>query len=170
MNRIIVIGCCGAGKSTFSKNLKAKTNLPLYHMDHLYWKSGWQEEEQDIFDARLQDILEKDQWILDGNFTRTIGKRLEYAEHVFFFDFPVWLCLWRVLKRVVLSHGQVRDDMAEGCPEHFNLGFMRYIASYKTLTRPQIYESLDKFGKDCKITTFKHPRDVENYLENHDPH
>jgi len=47
MNKIAVIGSGGSGKSTFSRKLGNILNLPVYHLDTVYWNPGWIETPKD---------------------------------------------------------------------------------------------------------------------------
>ena len=174
MSRIAIIGCCGAGKSIFSIRLQELTQLPLYHLDQIFWKPGWVQEDSEIFENKLQEWIKREQWIIDGNFTRTVSPRFEAADTVFFFDFPIWLCLFRAIKRVITTSGHVRSDMADGCPEHFDFAFLCYIARFRKETRPRVMQALEDHGQHCKIIVFKGPRDVKewlaNYKEEYEPH
>ena len=89
MKRILVIGCCGAGKSTFSKNLTEATGLPLYHLDRIFWSPNWVEQERSIFLQKMDAWLAQERWIIDGNYTRTLDRRISKADTIFFFDFPI---------------------------------------------------------------------------------
>ena len=111
MKRILIIGSSGSGKSTLSRTLKEKLQLPVVHLDQLFWRAGWEHVTREEFDALLQTELEKDAWILDGNFDRTLPVRLTYADTVIFFDLPRLVCLWRVFKRVRTFRGRTRPDM-----------------------------------------------------------
>ena len=99
MSRILMIGSSGAGKSTFAKKLAAQTGLPLIHLDDLYWDKGWVKVKRELWEARLQEALEGENWIMDGNYGRTLGQRAAQADTVIFFVPPRELCLWRVIWR-----------------------------------------------------------------------
>ena len=80
MRRVLVIGCPGAGKSTFARRLRDAAGLPLHYLDMLWHNPDRTTVTRAEFDERLQRILEEDAWILDGNFARTLPKRLEYCD------------------------------------------------------------------------------------------
>lgn len=88
MKRVLVIGCPGAGKSTFASRLRDVTGLSLYYLDMMWHKPDRTTVTREQFDARLQSILKRDAWIIDGNYARTLPQRLEYCDTVFFLDFP----------------------------------------------------------------------------------
>src|ERR1051325_11561095 len=117
MRRVLVIGSGGAGKSTFAARLGERTGLPVVHLDAHYWRAGWRETPREEWDARVDELLAADEWIIDGNYGGTLARRLAACDTVIFLDLPRTLCLWRVVKRRALFRGRSRPDMAEGWPE-----------------------------------------------------
>ena len=120
MKRILIIGNAGAGKSTFARALSQKLQLPLIHLDRLYWQGNWEHCSREEFNIVLQQELEKDCWIIDGNFNRTMPHRLSYCDTVFFFDLPTITCLWGITRRIFQHYGKTRQDMGGNCPERFD--------------------------------------------------
>ena len=106
MNRVLVIGGCGSGKTRFAKRLAALTDLPLTHLDALYWTGDWETVDRAVFDERLAAVLSGDRWIIDGNFSRTMPTRMDRADTVFWFDFPGIVCLFGVLERFFKYYGR----------------------------------------------------------------
>ena len=162
MQRIIIIGCPGSGKSTFSKELAKILNLPLVHLDKLFWKPNWQEVSKEEFDNLLIAELEKPAWILDGNFSRTLELRLQYADHVILMNYPTAVCVFRILKRVILNHGKTRDDMTEGCNERLDLSFLKYVKGFKKKRLPQMLEVLQK--SSVQITQIRNKRELKQFI------
>ena len=122
MKRILVIGSCGAGKSYLSKALSQKLNLPLIHLDHLFWEPNWKQRSREDFDRRLQTELNKSEWIMDGNYNRTLPTRLRYADTVIHLNYNRWVCLYRVIKRWM-----AQELHAKGCPSKIDLPFLWYV-------------------------------------------
>ncbi len=164
MKRVVILGCAGAGKSTLARKLGEKTGLPVVHLDKLFWKSGWVESTKAEIDEKIFEETRKDRWIMDGNYTRTIPIRLQRCDTVIYLDFPRWLCLWSVLKRVACSYGKVRPDMPEGCPERIDWEFLVWIWNFNKKNRKRFYEMLRKLdGKQVYI--LKKRREVKHLLE-----
>ena len=107
MKKVIVIGCPGAGKSTFARKLRDKTGLPLYYLDMLWHKPDRTNVTREQFDTALSNIMENDEWIIDGNYIRTLEMRIRACDTVFFLDFPVDVCLSGAKERI----GKKREDM-----------------------------------------------------------
>ena len=95
MKKVIVIGCPGSGKSTFSRALQAKTGLPLFYLDMMYWNPDKTKKEKTVFLESLASALQKDEWIIDGNYASTMEARLQACDTVFFLDYPLDVCLDR---------------------------------------------------------------------------
>ena len=127
MNKIMLIGSPGSGKSTFGKKLAQATGLPLFHLDALYWKPNWVETPREEWDSLLQKLVSEPQWIIDGNYGRTLDIRMQAADTIIWLQKPNWLCVWRAIKRQAGHFGKVRSDMGEGCVERFRWEFLRFL-------------------------------------------
>ncbi len=108
MERILVIGPCGAGKSTLARKLGGKLGLPVFHMDQLNWQPGWIERGKVELRKQLDGVLIQPRWIIDGNYGGTLPPRLERADTVVYLDFPIRLCLTRLLRRIWTWRGRSR--------------------------------------------------------------
>ncbi|NCU11113.1 MAG: topology modulation protein [Sphingomonadaceae bacterium] len=145
MQRILIIGSPGAGKSTLSHRLAAHFDLPLHHLDRLFWLPGWVERDRAEGRAELAGILAQDSWIIDGNYGSTLPMRLARADTVIWLDYPTLLCLNRAIRRWWRYRGITRPDMTEGCPERFDLEFMLYIANFRRAWRHRNADALRGF-------------------------
>lgn len=166
MERILLIGNAGAGKTTFAKQLAEKRNLPLVHLDRLYWQGDWSHLSCDEFDAILQCELEKPQWIIDGNFNCTIAHRLQYCDTVFYFDFPTITCLAGITKRTLANLGKVRSDMGGNCVEHFDsqkISLYKNALTFNRQHRKEYYALLNN-AKNVNVIIFKNRRQANNFL------
>lgn len=163
MKRVLVIGGNGSGKSTFSIALAEKTEIPVVHLDKLYWRDNWTSVSRDEFDSLLSEELNKDSWIIDGNYTRTMTERLKYCDTVFYFDFSTIRCLLGVTSRVIKSYGKTRPDMADNCPERFSLEFYKGILSFNKRNRKRTTAALDT--SDAEVIVFKNRKQAWKYLE-----
>jgi adenylate kinase family enzyme len=139
VQRVVVIGCSGSGKSTLTRELAARTGIPVCHLDQLYWRPGWKPPaDLSAFRRSVDTVVAGERWILDGGFFDTAGNaRLERADVVVLFDLPTVLCLYRAIKRWWTYRGEVRPDLPPGCPEGFDLEFYRYIVTYRSKVLPQ---------------------------------
>jgi adenylate kinase family enzyme len=114
--RVVVTGIAGAGKSTFSRALSAKTGLPVIHLDLHFWKPGWVEPSAAEWREIQRDLMTGDEWILDGNYQATLELRLERADTAVFLDTAWWVCALRALVRGVRRR-PVGFQLPNGCDE-----------------------------------------------------
>ena len=139
MQRVVILGCSGAGKSTFARALGARLGIPVVHLDALFWEPGWKEPQNEAFRARVGAAIDGDAWISDGNYvSRTFDLRLPRADTVIFLDQPRWLCVFRILWRWLTSFGRTRPDLAEGCSENFDWAFFLWTWNFKRKSQPRI--------------------------------
>ena len=126
--KIAILGFSGSGKSTLARYLSNTLKLPVLHLDTVQFTSGWQERERSEAKAIVASFLEKDDWIIEGNYGSFYQKeRLEQADCIFILTFSRWASLRRVIARRIKYHNQTRPDMAPGCVEKIDRDFLRWI-------------------------------------------
>ena len=158
MKKIIVIGCPGSGKSTFSLALGEKTSIPVYHLDMMFWNEDGTTVDKETFLHRLRIVIREECFIIDGNYSSTMDERISAADSVFFLDYPVDICLSGVRERI----GKPRKDMPWTEREEDG-EFIEYIKNFERDQRPKILELLRKYS-DKSITVFKSRSDADKYL------
>ena len=141
MRKVIVIGCPGSGKSTVSRTLHNKTGIPLYHLDMMYWNADKTTVEKSVFLERLSDVLEKDEWIIDGNYSSTMELRMVACDTVIFLDYPLDVCLDGIRER----RGKPRSDMPWIETEE-DSEFIEFIKNYNEQQKPKVLELLKKYS------------------------
>lgn len=162
MRRVLVLGCPGAGKSTLARSLGEALSLPVVHLDKLWWKSGWVNRTEGEFDALLDAVLLGEEWVIDGNYLRTLPRRLERCDAVVLLDYPRRVCLLRALRRILTWRGRTRPDMAADCPERLDGEFVRWIWEFHRTQRPQVLELLDGWTGEKHV--FRSPKDCARFL------
>jgi adenylate kinase family enzyme len=165
MQRVLVIGISGAGKSTFTRALGARTGLPAIHLDTEFWRPGWKVTPREEWRAKVAALVARESWIMDGSYGASLDLRLPRADTLFWFDYPRVTCLRRAIRRVLTTYGRVRDDLAPGCPEKFDLEFLRYIWDFNAKSRPQIVTRLAEHGGHLRPVVFRRDRDVRRFLD-----
>ncbi len=158
-HKAIVIGSPGAGKSTFSRKLRDMTGLPLYHLDMIWHRPNQTTVSKQEFDERLREILAKDCWIIDGNYSRTLELRLQYCDTVFLLDFPLETCLAGAESRI----GKAREDLP-WLETEFDPEFRQFILDFPKDSLPRIYRLLEKYQMDKRTVIFKSREELENYF------
>ena len=160
MNKVIIIGCPGSGKTTFAEKLQKCTGLPLYYLDAIWHKPDKTHIPREEFDRRIGEIFETPRWIIDGNYKRTIEMRMKQCDTVFLFDLPVEVCLQGVTDRV----GKERYDLpwleTELDPE-----FKQFIEDFPKDTLPYIYELIEKYKDDKRVIIFKSREEADGFIE-----
>ena len=160
MKKVIVIGCPGSGKSTFSRALHNITNIPLFHLDMMYWNADKTTVENAVFLERLEEVIQKDEWIIDGNYASTIELRLQACDTVIFLDYPLEVCLLGISER----KGKERDDMPWVEPENEeDEEFIEFVRSYNSKNRPEVLKLFEKYS-NREIYIFKSREVAEEFL------
>ncbi|MCC8968273.1 DNA topology modulation protein [Bradyrhizobium sp. Pear76] len=167
MQRALVMGSSGSGKSTFARRLSTMTGIPSVSIDALFWKPGWVESDKDEFERRVIDAAREPRWIMDGNYMRHGAGELrrELSDTIIWFDLPRSTCMLGILGRIAGSYGQVRPEMAEGCPEKIDLEFFRYVWTYRRQQRPKLIEYFAGLRPDQSLVCFTDRTQADIYLE-----
>lgn len=159
MNKVIVIGCPGGGKSTFARMLHEKTGLPLYYLDLMYWNADRTTVDRAVFHERLHATMEKESWIIDGNYASTMEMRLAACDTVFFLDYSPEVCLAGIDAR----RGKSRPDMP-WVEDEVDEEFIAFIKNYSTDSRPKVMELLGRYS-DKNIVIFKTRAEADAFLK-----
>jgi adenylate kinase family enzyme len=165
MERVLVIGIPGSGKSTLSKRLGAILNLPVIHLDQRFWNSGWIPTPTEQHRRDFADLASGDKWIMDGTYDSSLDLRLPRADTVIFLDFLTLPCFWRILKRIVTSYGTTRSDMSEGCPAPIDFPFFKYILQYRRKIRPNLFTLIETYFEGDTVIILKSLREVDKFLK-----
>ncbi len=162
MKKVIIIGCPGSGKSTFARALHEITSLPLIHLDMLNWNADGTTVPREVFRKRLDNALQDDCWIIDGNYSSTMELRLAACDTVIFLDYPTELCLAGAMER----RGKPRSDIpwteAKDAPPDEE--FLNFIRSYEQESRPGVLELLANYPQK-NIITFTSRSQADNFLQ-----
>lgn len=155
LERVVVLGCAGAGKTWLATSVARRTGLPVVHLDALFWRPGWTPAPRDEALRELAAAVARDRWILDGNFLATHRDapdgRFDRADCVVFLDRSRTTCLWRVLQRLVREGRSRRADLPEVCAEAFDLPLLRWIWRYPRDDRPRVLRLLGRLDGDADV-------------------
>ena len=164
MKKVLVIGSGGAGKTTLAKLLAARLDIELIHLDSIYWKPGWVETPKAEWLKAVEQLIAREVWIMDGNYSGTFDLRIQACDTVIFLDLPRLVCMWRVIKRLLLNWNQNRPEMSDDCRERFNLGFLFWVWGYPRRTRPKVLSMLREHSQDKKVVILRSQSEVQEFL------
>jgi adenylate kinase family enzyme len=166
MQRVLVMGSSGSGKSTFAMRLSEITGIPFVSLDALFWKPGWVKSDKAEFRERVTQAARQPRWIMDGNFqSHLVELRRDVSDTVIWFDLPRRTCMFGILKRIARSYGQVRPEMGEGCPEKIDFEFFRYVWTYRRVQRPKLLDYFQGLRTDQSFVCFTDRAQADDYLQ-----
>lgn len=157
MQKVIIIGCPGAWKSTFGRKLADVTGLPLHYLDMIWHRPDRTTVSREEFDKQLDSLLDGDRWIIDGNYIRTLPLRLFRCDTVFMFDLPLEVCLAGAEERL----GKERVDMP-WTDTVLDEEFRQWILDFPKMQLPLINLFLDSYNGT--VVRFKSRREADEYI------
>ncbi|HTT59738.1 MAG TPA: hypothetical protein VMF33_06785 [Acidimicrobiales bacterium] len=162
MQRVAVVGSPGAGKTSFAELLATVTGLPLIHLDEEFWRPGWIETPREEWIVRQSALVAAERWIIEGNYSATFDVRFARADTVIVLAAPRRVCLYRVLRREIVNWG--RETQAPGCPERFDVEFMKLVWKFPRDSAPRLAEALSRFQKSVTVEYLDDERAKRDYL------
>ncbi|QLY40662.1 DNA topology modulation protein FlaR [Hujiaoplasma nucleasis] len=163
--KISIIGYSGSGKSSFATKLSEKYHIVATYMDKYHFEPGWVERDTHLRNQMLEEVIKKDQWIIDGNYSKILKERFELADQIFIFNFNRFKCLYGALIRRIKYRNKTRRSMTEGNNEKLDLEFIIWILfKSRTKNRRLYYQNLKELFPQ-KVLEFKKRKQVNKYLE-----
>ena len=160
MKKVIVIGCPGSGKSVFSRTLHEKTDLPLYHLDMIYWREDKTFLTREELIGKINEIGKTDEWIMDGNYGGTMELRMSLCDTIIFLDYPTEICLKGIMER----RGTHRPDMPWVESDELDGEFVDSVKNYNTNNRPRVLERINQYS-DKQTLIFSSREEANAFLE-----
>jgi adenylate kinase family enzyme len=111
MQRVVVKGTSGSGKTTAARELAERLGLPYAELDALHHGPSWTEASADELQARVRAFMDAapDGWVIDGNYDTKLGETVvDAADTIVWLDLPLWIKLRRVWRRTL---HRIRDDV-----------------------------------------------------------
>ncbi len=164
MKRVIIIGSGGAGKSTLARKLGEVTNLPVIHLDSVFWKPNWTPTPKEEWKEIVEQLIMKDEWIIDGNFGSTMDLRIQRADTIILLDLHPLICVYSVIKRVLKHRNKTRPDMGENCPEKADFEFLRWVWTFRKKSLPSILRKLDE-AEGKTIIRLKSRKEIDQFVK-----
>ena len=162
-NKILIIGCAGSGKTTLANQLNIITKIPIIHMDNHYWTANWGRKSDAEWNEIVEKLCQQPQWIMDGNYSKTMLTRFKHASTVIYLDMPRWKCMTRVIiRRFRLFYNKRRKDIPSNCHERINLKFYLWIWNYRKKARTNTLDLLSNYSG--VIYHLKSKRDITTFV------
>jgi adenylate kinase family enzyme len=165
VKRVSILGCGGAGKSTLARKIGELINIPVIHLDTVFWKAGWIMTPKDEQAPIMEGLVKRESWVIDGNYTGTVDMRFSRSDTIIYMDFPRRLCFWRVFKRIFMYRKKRRPDITEGCPEKIDLEFLQWIWNYNKSIKPRIMDMIEQYKNNADIIILRNPEDVTSFIK-----
>jgi adenylate kinase family enzyme len=162
LQRVLILGSPGAGKTVAARALADVTGLPAVHLDGHFWQPGWRESDRDVWRATVEGLSAAPGWIMDGNYLSTLAPRLARADTLIHLDYQTWFCLWRVLRRTLAVWGRTRDELPPQCPERFDREFLIYVLRYRRDQRPRDMAAMAAYAGE--VHRFTHPSQLAAFI------
>ena len=166
MQKILLIGSGGSGKSTLARELGARLGIDVHHLDALLWKPNWTPATRQEQISIQSELIERDSWIIDGNYGGTLDLRVDAADTIVFLDLPRTICTYRVLKRMLKYRGKSRPDMGPDCEERFDPKFLKWVWGYPKSQRPAILQRLHQLESEKNIMILRSRAEVRRFVAN----
>jgi len=161
----MVIGVsAGAGKSTFARKLSDILQINVHHLDTMYWEPGWVEAAFEDFKSRQLEVINQQEWIIEGNYRNTFEMRVEQADTIIYIEKPLTVCLYRVMKRWLTNIGKDRPDRAVGCNEKIDMAFIKFIWSTYFQRKKKMRQQLEKLKSSKQVFIFKTNTEIDTFL------
>lgn len=165
MNKIVIIGSGGAGKSTLACRLGGVLGIEVIHLDRLYWQPGWIATPQEEWVDTVRELVSRDRWIIDGNYGASMETRLSASDTIIFLDFSRSACFRQIIKRWLRHRGSTRPDMTPGCCEKIDFEFARWIWQFPKRNRPFILGMIEKHSDGREVIMLRNQREVSDFLD-----
>lgn len=168
MQRIVIVGNAGSGKSTMARLLGKRLGVDAIHLDALFWQPGWTKPDAEAFRTCVREAVAGDRWVCEGNYDqRTFDLRLPRADVFIWMDTPRWICLRRVILRSVLN--RPRPDIPAHCKERLDeefLTFLKYVWTFDRRYRARIEAARLAHGPSLAVVRLRSAREVARFVRN----
>ncbi len=171
MQRVLVVGTSGSGKTTFAQRLAEKMDADHIELDSLHWLPGWQERPHEQFAELLQERLQGERWVVDGNYTRTRQLILSCATHLVWLNYPFVFVFWRVLVRT-FSRAYTQEPLFSGNKELWRQSFFSrdsillwVITSHNRRKRTYRQIFTEKAFQNLEYVEFTNHKQAERFIQ-----
>lgn len=159
MEKVLILGRSGSGKSTLAVRLHQVTGLPLYHLDNIWWRPDRTHISREEFDQKLDELICRDSWIIDGDYSRTYEKRIAACDTIIFLDYSEEVCMKGITDRVGKKRGDIPwvEDTLD--PE-----LVAMVREYETTKKPILAALFAKYSEK-NIIVFHSREEAEQFIK-----
>ena len=170
VQRIVVVGTTGSGKTTLAGQLSERLGLPHVELDALNWGPNWTQRPHEEFRALVAEATRGDAWVVCGNYSRTRDMLWPRADTVIWLDYPLplvlWRLWWRTLKRFA-SQEVLWNGNRERLWEHFFTRKSLFLWALQTYGRrrreyPMLFSQPQ--NAHLNVVHFHSPRQTEKWF------
>ena len=149
MQRVVILGRGGAGKSTLARQLGEIMGLPVIEIDKIFWLEGLLPTPRNEWVKIQQKLVSRDKWIMDGDLGPfdAVEVRLQAADTVILLDFALVQCAWRAWRR-----GRERAD------------FWRWLVWYRRRSRPVLAKAIEEYASGAEVHLVRNPRELRRFM------
>ncbi|MBH1963411.1 MAG: AAA family ATPase [Comamonadaceae bacterium] len=142
--RICILGPSNSGKSTLACAISRQRGLPVIHLDQLFHQphTDWKPRPQAEFIHLHDQAIQQHQWVMEGNYTRTIEQRMQRATGLILLEVSTATSLFRYFRRTWFEHD--RPGALEGGQDSIKWQMIRHIAVVTPRNRRRSAELYEK--------------------------
>src|SRR5574340_571085 len=163
MDKIVIIGSPGAGKSTLARRLGRKLQIPVVHLDRIFWEPGWKEKSRNKRIEILKDRVKKRQWIIEGIYLGASEPRLNASDTIIFLDIPFYVCLKRIIVQHYLRRGEYRYDLIDGCKDRLTPKRILKVLAFPIRGRWMLNKKLKSY-ETKRIVRLHSTKEIQQFL------
>ncbi len=164
MEKIVIIGSPGAGKTTLAIELSKILNIKVFHLDRLFWTRGWKRKSRDARIDVLYKIVQEKQWIIEGTYISSSEPRFEEADTIVFLDMHPSLCFSRVIKRHRKNRGKPRRDLPMDSTDKLTPSRMWKVLTFALADQRRLRQTLNKY-ESGRIIRLRSRKKVDEFLK-----
>ncbi len=170
MQRVVVIGVTGSGKTTFAKKLAARLLFPHYAMDELRFLANWETRSWVEMRTILTEIIQQPAWVMDGNYSQVRDLTWGKADTVIWLNYAFPVAFSRLVKRT-LRRIITREELFGGCVETFQSQFFSkdslFLWFFQTFWKrrkayPQVFQQPE--FRHIHFITLTSPKEAKKFL------
>jgi adenylate kinase family enzyme len=162
VDRIVIVGCGGSGKTVLARRLGGLVDAPVIHLDAVYYDKRWNPLPPDRFAEVQRELVAAPRWVIDGNYASTLPIRLSCADTVVFLDLPATSCLAGILRRRVRQRG--RQDRQTGVYDRITWQFLRYVAGYRSAMAPRVRRLIAGHAGHAEVHILRFRRAARRFM------